>query len=294
MPDSVSEVRIARLKSVAKERKRSTLEKAENAIRQLLAKNEQISFANVARQAGVSVSYLYKYPELKKSIQELRRQQEQQGTNKVKVPAPSDKSKERVISHLRQRIKELETERAEMKKHIETLSGQFYELNADKELVTRLRAENEKLSEQLKAYRQQGALPSPAAEISSTVAKELSGLEIRLSASLKEKILMRSEAQVVDAIAVVHEAVAAGNVRSKSRLFVKALEEGWEPGGDFEKQKRNKEFSRWFDLARKKELVRMSNDTEKGIMVLTAKGKWVPYDVLRAKPGWTIEALGNP
>jgi len=286
MPDSVSEVRIARLKSVARERKRSTLEKAEKAVRQLLANNEPVSFANVARQAGVSVSYLYKYPEFKRNLQELRRQQDQRGRSKVKAPAPSDKSKERVISHLRQRIKELEAERAEMKKHIESLSGQFYELNADKELVHRLRAENEKLSKQLKVNEQDAAVSSTTSEMSPIVVKELYELEIRLSTSLKDKILSRSEEHVKNAIAVVHEAVAAGNVRSKSRLFVKALEEGWEPGEDssvFEKKREVQEFSRWFDAAKSKGLVQASRGTEKDILVLTSKGKWIPYLTLRDK-----------
>ena len=57
------ESRIANLNAVAEEKKQECLERTDKAISSLLKKNERISFGSVARVAGVSISYLYKYSE---------------------------------------------------------------------------------------------------------------------------------------------------------------------------------------------------------------------------------------
>ena len=53
--------------------------------------NQKLSFANIAREAKVSISYLYKYPEIKKRIQYLRRQQEE-NAKPVKPQLRTEKS----------------------------------------------------------------------------------------------------------------------------------------------------------------------------------------------------------
>ena len=45
------------------------------AISKLLDNNERISFGAIAKEANVSVIYLYKYHEVKKHIQEIRAEQ---------------------------------------------------------------------------------------------------------------------------------------------------------------------------------------------------------------------------
>ena len=70
-----NDAKIAALKSAAEQKKQLAAENLEKAIRKLTQDNKPITFANVARVAGLSVSYLYKYPEIKERIETLRKQQ---------------------------------------------------------------------------------------------------------------------------------------------------------------------------------------------------------------------------
>lgn len=59
---------------VATERKRqSALDKTNAAITRLLKEGKRINFPTVAKEAGVSVTYLYKYEEIKERIHHLRK-----------------------------------------------------------------------------------------------------------------------------------------------------------------------------------------------------------------------------
>jgi len=63
----------------------------------------------VAREAGLSVSYLYKYPEIKERIEILRKQQ-LKADKPTTAQKASDNSKTVIIYQLRERIKQLEAE----------------------------------------------------------------------------------------------------------------------------------------------------------------------------------------
>lgn len=78
------EQRIAKLNEAQQKRKKECIERTEKAIFKLLNANERISFGAIAREAGVSVSYLYKYPEVKQHIQEIRDKQVKQAKKLTK------------------------------------------------------------------------------------------------------------------------------------------------------------------------------------------------------------------
>jgi hypothetical protein len=59
----------------SKKKKEDTIEKVEQAIKQLIKKNERINFNTVTTAKGVSKSYLYNQPELRERIESLRQQQ---------------------------------------------------------------------------------------------------------------------------------------------------------------------------------------------------------------------------
>ena len=63
---------IAGLHIASQRKKQETLLKVEKAIADLLDSKQKITVRFVAKEAGVSVSYIYKYPELAYSIQKLR------------------------------------------------------------------------------------------------------------------------------------------------------------------------------------------------------------------------------
>lgn len=157
------ESRINTLNAVAEQRKEECLDTTEKAITKLLKTNERISFGSVAREAGVSVSYLYKYPEIKERIQNLREQQ-RKGVQKLTRPqTASEKSKQVIIDQLRNRIKTLEGERQEQEKKIQVMSGRLYEMGRDLDLVDRLKAENSRLNDESKQLR--GELKSTQNEL---------------------------------------------------------------------------------------------------------------------------------
>lgn len=156
------ESRIANLNAIAEERKQNCLDRTQKAINQLLKNNERISFGSIARVAGVSTSYLYKYPEIKERVQDLREQQKR-GAKKPTVPqTASEKSKAVIINQLRERIKRLENEKNELRQANERLTGKLYQYFGIEEQVERFRAENTKLKQQLEKCHSREEEPQPA------------------------------------------------------------------------------------------------------------------------------------
>ncbi len=69
------ESRINTLKQTQKQRQEDARNRVYQAIERLQKLNAKINFHSIAREAQVSVSYLYKYPDIKQHIAELRSQQ---------------------------------------------------------------------------------------------------------------------------------------------------------------------------------------------------------------------------
>jgi hypothetical protein len=155
----MSDKRIEALKLATQKKKQDALDKTEKAIQSLIKKNHKITICSVAREAGVSSSYIYKYPELAYRIQTLR---EQQKYNVVKSEAPSSKSHQIIATQLRNRIKILEQEKEELIKETKVLTSNVYEMSKSKNSVERLKAqnvelltENQELRKQLKYFENQ-------------------------------------------------------------------------------------------------------------------------------------------
>ena len=313
------EKRIAVLNAAQEQRKQDCLDRTEKAIAKLSQTNQKLSFANLAREAGVSISYLYKYPEIKVRVQDLRKQQEQAA--KPSKPQPrSDKSSQAIIGQLRDRIKTLEWEKKELQKQNEALTGRLYAMGSTQDLIERLNAENSRLKteneqrraelestgKELNDCQQRLVTSNPKIasldqkrnqpttnEISDEFKSQFSEVGIRLNKTLRELIQSAPESQVLNALSVVKEALAVGKVRSKAGLFRKALEEGWEPNEYDEERKINEmqeNFSEWFKLAKAQGIVQASQGTKDGIIVLDSTGEWMPLKTMFEK-GWTLEHL---
>lgn len=314
------ETRIATLNAVAEERRQDCLDRTEKAISNLLKKNERISFGSVAKEAGVSASYLYKYPEIKERIQDLREQQKKGATKPTRPQSASEKSKQVIIEQLRNRIKNLEWERQEQEKKIQVMTGRLYEMGRSIDLIERVKAENSRLNDENKQLR--GELESTRNElndfqqrlitsnpkiasldqkrsqqptndhISDELKANLSEVGIKLNKTLTQMIKSAPEAQVISALSVVKEAVASGNVRSKAGLFRKALEEAWEPNeADSEREASTIKhcFSEWYDLARNYGIVVGRREEDGVLMVQENTGQWHKFEDFSTK--WTLDYL---
>ena len=315
------EKRIAVLNATQEQRKQDCLDRTDKAIAKLSQTSQKLSFANIAREAGVSVSYLYKYPEIKERVQNLRKQQEQ-AAKPARTQPRSDKSSQVIIGQLRDRIKSLEWEKKELKKQNEALTGRLYAMGSTQDLIERLNAENSSLkaeNEQLRAELESSrhdleecqqilvtSHPKIASldqkrnqpttntnEISDELKSQFAEVGIKLNKTLIKLIQSAPEGQVINALSVVKETLAVGKVKSKAGLFRKALEEAWEPNESDEERKINEiqeNFSEWFKLAKAQGIVQASQGTKDGIIVLDSTGEWMPLKNMFEK-GLTLEHL---
>jgi predicted RNase H-like nuclease (RuvC/YqgF family) len=144
------EQRIAKLDAVQQQRKQDCLDRTEKAISKLLQNNERVSFGAIARIANVSVSYLYKYSEVKDRIQEIRDQQVKNTRKLTRPQTASEKSKQVIIQQLRERINTLEWEKKELKKQNEKMTGELYRIGTKLDLFDRVNSQAIKQVEEIK------------------------------------------------------------------------------------------------------------------------------------------------
>ena len=316
------EQRIAKLNAVQQQRKQDCIERTEKAISKLLQNHERVSFGAVSRIANVSVSYLYKYPEIKERIQDIRDQQVQSARKLTRPQTASEKSKQVIIGQLRERIKNLEWEKKELKKQNEKMTGELYRIGTKLNLFERISNENQSKAEEIrnlkieletiknelnnckiKLLKTNPKITSIAPKIEqynsnqkidSKLKSKLSNLGVRLNATLKKFILSKTKQEVENALGAVEEYLSTGKkVKSKAGLLRKALEESWIPNLTEEERaisKADESFSEWFKLAQDQGIVKASQGTPKGILVLEPSDEWTPMQTMIEK-GWTLEYL---
>ena len=119
------------LSNASQKKKRESLLKTEKAIAKLIAQKQKITIRSVAREAGVSVSYIYKYPELSYKIQKLR---EQQKYNLQKGDCPSE--------NVDRQVKKLQQEKAELTQEITELRAIINRRKIGENSLVALKAEN--------------------------------------------------------------------------------------------------------------------------------------------------------
>ncbi len=316
------EQRIAKLDAAQQQRKQDCLERTQKAVAKLLENNEKVSFGAVARIANVSISYLYKYPELKESIQELRHQQLKSSRKLTRPQTASEKSKQVIIKQLRERINALEWEKKELKKQNEKMTGELYRIGIKLDLFDRVNNQAIKQAEEIKQLKlelettkdelnicqskliennpqvtliQQKIKKSTNNQvIDAQVLTQLSELGVRLNAPLKKIISSKTQSQINNALGAVEEYLAGNKkVKSKAGLLRKALEENWTPNLSNEERKLcqvNDTFSEWYKLAKDQGIVQASQGTSQGILVLEPTGDWTPLEKMIEK-GWSLEYL---
>lgn len=315
------EQRIAKLNAVQQQRKQDCIDRTEKAIYKLLQNNERVSFGAIARIANVSVSYLYKYPELKERIQDICNQQVKNTRKLTRPQTASEKSKQVIIKQLRERINSLEWEKKELKKQNEKMTGELYKIGIKLDLFDRvkqetvrqaeeienLKAELEDTKNELSAYQSklvesnpkvtpinQKLKPVTDIQIDNDLKAKLSNLGIRLNSTLKKIITSSTQQKVDNAISAVEEYLATDKkVKSKAGLLRIAIEEVWKPNlTDEERQlaQITDTFSEWFKLAKDQGIIQASQGTPKGILVLESTGNWTPLETMIEK-GWTLEYL---
>jgi Family of unknown function (DUF6262) len=133
--EQTKQARIAKLQQVQSDRKEDSLQRVYKAIERLQKIDAKVNFTTVAKEANLSVSYLYKYPAVKHRIAEVRNQQRSFPTAPVAQSNSTVGAK--VTTKLKERIAQLEKENQELKRKNEALVGQVYRVHYLQEQVER-------------------------------------------------------------------------------------------------------------------------------------------------------------
>lgn len=268
------EERIARLYAASEQKRQETLTATQKAIFRLQKEGKLITFKSVAREAGVSTSYLYKYSELKEKISKLR--EEQKHSRQRVVPAMSNDSKSRIVQNLQRRIKELEQEVSLLRQANESLAGRAFELEEHEDAVGRFRKQNEKLSAEIERLSEENVeLKNKLAQrtlkstnkvtpikrstipIPESVKTELKILNIKINSTLKKVIRENPEEVVLESIEALKYALQNNDVENPSGFLVKAIKYRWkEPNCNLKNEQSSTEkkndhvfpegFEEWF------------------------------------------------
>ena len=147
------EKQAAVLRRTQEKRKQQKKEQVLRAVQEILAQGKPLTFPNIAKVAGCSVSYLYKWDEIKAYIHEL---QNKKGTQlqQLEEKKPQPHSLKTLHEVSKQRIRELEAEIKELKRQNEKLRGHVAE-------IYELREERERLRSQLREL----TTPSPSTKV---------------------------------------------------------------------------------------------------------------------------------
>lgn len=115
------------LKEYAKQKTQLTLEKVDNAIRELSLTEQKLNFNSVSQLSGVSKTFLYNNENIKKRIEELRDKQTSRTMNQRAKYDKTAKSKDIIIMAKDKKIRELEEVNKKLKEQIQVIRGKLYE-----------------------------------------------------------------------------------------------------------------------------------------------------------------------
>lgn len=107
-------------------RKAKTRKKALDTIREMQMEGEPVNFNSVHNRSGISKNYLYNEPEIRKSIEECRQQEESKPTARQAKYDKTSQSKDVIIQAKEKRIAKLEEENRKLKHELEVLRGVLY------------------------------------------------------------------------------------------------------------------------------------------------------------------------
>ena len=229
--DETREFRIDNLKQTQEQRKQDSKNRVYQAIERLQKLNAKINFHTIAREAQVSVGYLYKYPELKQHIGELRSKQNSLPVSPVAKPNSTSQGK--VVTRFQEKIKKLEAENKELKRKCEALAGQVYRVHHLESQVERLQEQNEDLRAKLDEIKVAKKVTSIDTKrktktiTSKNIESELDSIGITLNPTLNKTIKAATEDAVWEAIEALKDQLTKQDIPNPGGWLNKAISEGW-------------------------------------------------------------------
>ena len=151
MNENIPNDQVAGLVRASKKKQQEALAKTKQAIDNLIQNKQKITIRAVAREAGVSTSYIYKYPELAYEIQSLRDRQKYDLTTPKSLIINAQKKNKNTKNIEELSIKEIQ----HLKSYIEEIISQTKPRSELKKENINLQLENKKLRQELEFTRQQ-------------------------------------------------------------------------------------------------------------------------------------------
>ncbi|MDJ0718477.1 MAG: DUF6262 family protein [Prochloraceae cyanobacterium] len=237
------ESRINTLKEAQETRKQDAKNRVYQALKRLDKFQAKINFHTVAKEANVSVSYLYKYPELKQYISELR---SQQNSLPVKPTAqPNSTSRGKIITRLQAKLKKLESENQELKRENKALAGKLTRFHLIEDQVKRLQQQNEDLKLAPQAIGEKVIFIQPKLNAESTnkelIKSELETLKIDLNSTLTKTIKAASSDTVLAAIEALKDQLTKQDISNPGGWLNRAIKQGWTKAEEMIQQSTNPE-----------------------------------------------------
>ena len=223
------QARVDNLQQVQAARKEDSADRVFKAIEHLQKIDGKITFTSVAKEANVSVSYLYKYPEIKIRIAEVRNKQRSFPVSPMAQPNSSSTGK--IITRLKEKIQQLENENKELKRKHEALAGQVYRVHYLQEQVERQQQIIKDLQGKLKGEQLDSKVTLISSKRKTTIDEqiqsELDSLDIGLNPTLTKTIKAATESTVLAAIAALKDQLSKKDVPNPGGWLNQAIKEGW-------------------------------------------------------------------
>lgn len=236
------------------QRKQQKKEQVLKAIQQLRIDKQPLTFSNIARVAGCSVSYLYKWSEITAYIHDLQNQETRQ-LHQLEEKQPTPHSLKTLHEVSKQRIQELVAENRDLKRQNEKLRGHVAEIYELGEECNRLRQQLQELTTpksvsnvvSLQPLKTEPQNKAQASDIPQDILESIKGLGIKLGARLLREISNHSPQKVRLAIAAFEQYRSKNIVDSPGGCLLRMIQDEAEQNTPQEPKTLNEqEFDEWY------------------------------------------------
>jgi hypothetical protein len=227
---------LRRTQAKKKEQKKEQVLKA---ICEIQKEKKPLTFKNIATVAGCSISYLYKWDEIKTYIHELQ-QQKQTSLNPIEEDNKHRPHRLKTLHEVaKQRIHNLEATIKDLKHQNEKLRGhvaEIYELrDENKRLRTQLRelmspaSSSKVIPIQASGKKKNSSLPSEAKDSTDLVIKSIKNMGIKIGKKLKEEITNHEPERVRLSIEAFKQYRNSHDVKSQEACLLSMIRGEAEP-----------------------------------------------------------------
>lgn len=221
------------LRRTQAKRKEQKKEQVLKAIAEIRRQKKPLTFRNIATVAGCSISYLYKWDEIKAYIHELQ-QQKQNTINPIEEDSKDRPHSLKTLHEVsKQRIRDLEATIKDLKHQNEKLRGhvtEIYELRDENErLRTQLRelmsptSSSKVIPIQASAKKNISFSPSEAEDSTDLIVESIKEMGIKVGSKLREEITSREPEQVISSIEAFKQYRDSHDVKSQEACLLSMI-----------------------------------------------------------------------